>query len=79
MFKLELLTDIDFMLMFEKGIRGGISQATQRYASANIKYIPNYNPKAHSIYFMYVDANDLHRWAMSKKLPIDSFEWINDL
>ena len=79
MFKLELPTDIDFMLMFEKGIRGGISQATQRYASANNKYIPNYNPKAPSIYFMYVDANDLYGWAMSKKLPIDSFKWINDL
>ena len=33
--KLELLTDIDKVLLFEKWIRGGIAQSIQRYASAN--------------------------------------------
>ena len=41
--------------------------------------MPNYNLKAPSIYLMYVDANNLYGWAMSKKLSIDSFKWINDL
>ena len=32
--KLELLTDVDMLLMVEKGIRGGICHAMQRYAKA---------------------------------------------
>ena len=58
--KLELFKDIDEVLMFEKGIRGGISQAIQRYASANNKYMPNFNLKQTSTYLLYVDANNLY-------------------
>ena len=28
---------------------------------------------------MYFDANNLYGYAIIKKLPIDSFEWIDDL
>ena len=28
---------------------------------------------------MYVDANNLYGWAMSKKLPVDEFKWAYDL
>ena len=41
--KLELITDYGMILMTEKCIRGGICQATHRYAKANDKYMKNYN------------------------------------
>ena len=41
--KLELLTDVDTLLMVEKGIRGGISHAMHRYAKTNNKYMKDDN------------------------------------
>ena len=41
--KLELITDYHMLLMIKKGIRGGICQATYRYAEANNNYINNYD------------------------------------
>ena len=41
--KLELLTDIDMLLMVEKGLRGRICQAIHRHAKVNNKHMENYN------------------------------------
>ena len=60
--KLKLLTDIDTLLMVEKGTRGGICQATHRYAKASNKYMKNYNKNIESSYIQYLDANNLYGW-----------------
>ena len=77
--KLELLTGNDMLLMVWKGIRGGMYQAIHRYAKANNKYIKNYDKNIESSYLTYLDANNLYGWAMSQKLPVDGFEWVEDL
>ena len=73
--ELELLTDIVTLLMVEKGIRGGICHAIHRYAKANNKYMKNYDKHKYLSYLMYLDANNLYGWAMSQKLPVNSFKW----
>ena len=75
--RLELLTDPDMLLMFEKGIRGGITQAVH-HAKANNKYMgEKYNPKEESSFLMYLDANNLYGWAMIQLLPTGGFKWVN--
>ena len=41
--KLKLLTEIDMLLMVEKGIRDGICQVIHRHAKVNNKYMENYD------------------------------------
>ena len=77
--KLELLTDIDMLLMIENSIRGGMCQATYRYAKANNKYMKNYDKNQESSYLEYLDANHLYGWAMCEKLPVNGFKWVTKL
>ena len=74
--ELELLTNYDMLLMVEEGIRGGICHSVHRYAKANNKYMKNYNNNEESSYILYLDANNLYGWAMSKKLPVNGFKWL---
>ena len=51
--ELELLTDVDMLLLVEKGIKGGICHAIDRYAEANNKYIKNCDKNKEPPYFPY--------------------------
>ena len=77
--KLELLTDNNMLMMVEKGIRGGICQATHRYAKANNicnKYMSSYYKNIEVSFLENLDANDKYGWSMCKKLLVDGFRWI---
>ena len=76
--KLELLTDYDMLLMVEEGIRGRICHSIHRHAKANNKYMKNYDESKKSSYIQYLDANNLYGWAMSQKLTVNDFKWIED-
>ena len=75
--ELELLSESNMLLMFEKGIRGGISIISNRYGEANNKYMrKGFNKNKPSKYLMYLDANNLYGCAMSEKLPTHGFKWL---
>ena len=76
--KLELLSDIDMLLMIEKGIRGEICHAVHRYAKANNIYMKDYEENKESPYLQYWDVNNLYGRAMSQKLPVNNFEWTEE-
>ena len=77
--KLEFFIDIDMLLMVEKGIRGGICYAIHRYTKANNRYMKNYDKNIISSYLMYLGANNLNAWAISQKLPVNGFKWVEEL
>ena len=76
--RLKLLTDPDMLLMFERGIRGGITQAVRKYAAANNPYMGDkFNPNEDTTYLQYLDTNSLYGRAMSQPLPTGGFKWVD--
>ena len=76
--RLELLLDPDMLLMFERGIRGGITQFVNRWAKANNPYMgSDFDPDKPTRYLQYLDANNLYGWAMSQPLPTGGFKWVD--
>ena len=76
--KLELLLDPNMLLMFERGIRGGITQSIKIWAKVNNPYMGSeFDPDEKTNYLQYLDANNLYGWAMSQPLPTEGFQWVD--
>ena len=75
--ELELLQDADMYNFFEKGIRGGVSVISHRYAKANNPYLDNFQKELERIYIMYMDANNLYGYSMVQNLPVNNFHWLD--
>ena len=69
--KCELLTDIDILLMVEKWVRGGICHFINRYATANNKYMKDFDKSKAWSYLRYCE--------ISQTLPGTNSEWAEDI
>ena len=72
--ELELIPDSNMYIFFEKGTRGRVSYISNRYSKANNKYLKSYDPKPESKHIIYLDANSLYGYAVSKFLPTSVFK-----
>ena len=75
---LEFMSDIDMYQFVEKGMRGGTSYIAHRHGEANNHYLSFYDPSKPTKYIMYLDANNLYGWAMSRHLPKGDFKWLTE-
>ena len=76
--ELEKISDIGKYLFIEKGLRGGISYISKRYAKANNEYLNDYDPKKPSTFIPYLNMNNLYGWAMSGYLHYGRFKWFKN-
>ena len=65
-------------LFVEKRMRGGISYIANRHSKANNKYMKCYDYDKENKYIvcMYLDANNLYGWRMSRYLAYGRFKWL---
>ena len=75
---LELMTDIDQVLFIEKGIRGGISQISNRLAYANNCLLETYDENKPISFLQYLDMNNLYGGSMCEKLPTGFFNFLSE-
>ena len=58
----------------ERGMRGGISMISHRYAQANKSYLQDHDLEKPSIFIICEDAKNLYGEAMSHYLPVGDFK-----
>ena len=64
---MELIQDPELYRLFEAGIRGGMTFINKHHVEAD-----------ESTQMSYLDVNNLYGWALSQKLPVGEFRWLED-
>ena len=73
--ELDLISDVDMYLSFQKCMKGDVSYIFKRRSKANNKYLTSYDPKKQQN--MLRTKNNLCCYAMSKSLLTNGFNWLN--
>ena len=90
--ELQLISDSDMYLFLMDTIRGGICQVNKKHVIANNIYTRKVHDESSdkkvkkklktndlNKFIMYLDANNLYGYSMSKSLPYKNFKWSDDL
>ena len=62
----ERIPDAEMYLFFEEVVRGRVSYISKRYRKASSKYFKSHDPKQESKHIIYLDANNLYGYVLSK-------------
>ena len=73
--KLELISDAEIYLFFDKGLRDGVSYISKRYSKTSNSYLKSSDLR----HIIYLDANNFYGYAISKFFPTGSFKLIDPI
>ena len=72
---LGLLRDIDMLLFFERGIRGGINRIGElRHFRANNRDLDDFDESKANVYGAFFDVTSLYAGTMQQTLPVGSYK-----
>ena len=78
--KLGLLQDIDMLLFFERGVRGGINGVGElRHFTANNAHLHNFDPRQKTTFGAFYDITSLYADKMQKMMPLDNYKWNTEI
>ena len=77
--ELELLTDVEQLQLWERGMRGGVSFIGDRFTEANNPYLDSYDSTKPCKSIMFLDCNNLYAWWFQFPLPICEFRLLSEI
>ena len=74
--KLGLLQDVDMLLFFERGIRGGINGIGElRHFTANNPHLNSFDPNEKTTFGAFFDVTSLYAGTMQKIMRLGKYKW----
>lgn len=75
--KIELMTDYEQLQYCLRNVRGGLVTANVHFATANNKYMDDFDPTTDPQYLMQLDENNLYGFSMVHPIPLSDFRFLS--